>query len=245
MLARVRKLAWIVSNEGWQGVLERIAWRARRFARIDEEFLCLELDLTTLSPRYTSRSRYTIRRLTDEDYPLLSRRLNLQQKLYYFLCRGAHEIGFGVFDDGHIVAHLGMGLRRYNLRQIGFDFDLGPGTVYGNGLVVDPPYRKTLVTGALLEHAFLHFKSQGITKCVTITQTTNASSLNMSAHFGFREIQRITSKRIAMVRCRPRIVYTEPDPSFENKKRLKRERGHDQPTAGGVEDSYAQTNLVP
>ncbi|MBX3235221.1 MAG: GNAT family N-acetyltransferase [Nitrospiraceae bacterium] len=223
MLRRVKKLGEVLANEGWQGLVDRVAWRMRRFVRLNEEFLCLELDLTTILPRYTARSRYTIRRLTEADYPILAPRMSLEQKLYYFLFRGAHEIGFGAFDGGRLVGHLGMGVERYHLRQIGLEFDLGPTTVYGNGLVVDPEYRKSMVTGALLEYAFLSFKEQGYRKCITITQTTNVSSLNMSAHFGFREIQRITSRRTAMIRRRPRLLYIEPDPSFESRKRPKRD----------------------
>ncbi|MGB4066611.1 MAG: GNAT family N-acetyltransferase [Nitrospira sp.] len=245
MFTRVKKFAGVLVNEGWQGLVARSQSRWRRFVCLREEFFCLELDLNTIVPRYTIRSRYTIRRLTDHDYPLLKPRLNFQQKLYYFLFRGPNEIGFGAFDEGRLVGHLGMGVHQYRLRQIGFDFDLGTTTIYGNGLVVDLPYRKTLVTGALLEHAFLYFKSQGYTKCVTITQTTNTSSLNMSAHFGFLEIHRITSERVAMVRRRPRIMYTEPDPSFESRKRSKREGRPGVNNDGAeVEESSAQPKLV-
>ncbi len=244
MLTRVKQLGAVIANEGWQGLTGRVGWRWRRFMRLREEFLCLELDLNGIVPRYTARSRYTIRRLTDEDYPLLAPRMNFQQKLYYFLFRGDHEIGFGAFDQGRLVGHLGMGISRYHLRQIGFDFDLGTKTVYGNGLVVDPPYRKTLLTGALLEHAFLHFKKQGYAKCITITQTTNASSLNMSAHFGFREIQRVTSERVAMIRRRPRIVYTEPDPSFESRKRPKREAGANAAKSSDRDESPVSANAA-
>lgn len=234
MLGKVRKLLAVMVSEGLGGIAQRVEWRLRRFLSLHQEFLCLELDLTKVEPRYTPRSRFLIRRLTDADYPLLSSRLNYMEKVYYFLFRTADEIPYGAFDDGRLIAHLGMGIRRYRVREIGYDLDLGPLTIYGNGLAVDKAYRKTLVTGALLEHAFLDFKAQGYLKCVTITQTTNSSSLNMSAHFGFCEIHRITSKRIWMIRRRPRIVYTDPEPSFEGRKRPKRGAGD---KAAGVAES--------
>jgi GNAT superfamily N-acetyltransferase len=211
MVSRFRRT---LRSEGWTGVWKWIRPRLQNVICLEEEYLCLESDLTALEPRYTLRGKSVpIRLLTREDLPALSTRLRGQElrRTRRYLGSEHFGFGFGAFAGEKMIGHLGMKTQEYDMSHIRHRFDLGPRMVYSNGMVVDKEFRGRIVPGALLEYGLLYFKGRGYTRSITITKTTNAASLRLSGHLGFREIHRIVSRRVFMIRLRPRIVYTAPE----------------------------------
>lgn len=228
-------------SEGLAGVWKRVWRRLQNFISVEEEYLCLELDLTALQPRYTVRGKnLLIRPLTLEDAPALAARLGRKEMETTKKHLGRDGFGFAAFSGEKIIGHLGMKIGEYHLGHIRYRFQLGPRMVYSNGMVVDQEFRGKIVSGALLEYGLLYFKALGYTRSITITQTTNVASLNLSGHLGFREIHRIVSKRVFMIRARPRISYTGPEIPAPTAHRRVRELAKQPVLSGPAEPEQAQ-----
>lgn len=202
------RIVSVFLKEGWSGVWGRLKDRVAKFLLLEQEFLCLEADLVALTPRYTVRAHdVVVRPVTLEDIPAVAARLSRAEMRAFR--KHFRKGGFGVaaFVGGRIIGHFGMKTGTYNPPDVRYPFSLGPHVVYTNGIVVDQEYRQTIVPGALLECGLLYFRGQGYTKTIAIIETTNRSSLRISSHFGYQEMHRIVSRRILMIRRRPRIVY--------------------------------------
>ena len=96
--------------------------------------------------------------------------------------RGArvdHDLSFGVFDHGKLVAYIVVGLDNYG----------GQLTAYNAGTGVIEEYRGNKLVDQLYDYAIPHFKDRGVTQCLLEVITTNARAIRVYERIGFHKVR--------------------------------------------------------